>query len=386
MQVKKSAFQISSLDGMRAVAVAIVFVHHAGINRFPGGFGVTIFFFLSGFLITTLLRMEFDRSGTISLRDFYLRRVLRIFPPFYLVWALVTGLTLVGALRDVHLTPSALLAQVLYVSNYFDTTGAHWWADRAPGTWVFWSLAVEEHFYLVFPLLYLLLRRHVSSRYRQAAIVLGLCAFVLAWRFVLVFALGMGGRVYVATDTRIDSLLFGCALAIAANPVLDPLPFAAQTWRLGWLPVSLAALLASLSIHAVWFQETLSYTIQGVFLAPVFVAAIQGSDRFVFRALNWSWVQFVGVLSYSIYLVHNTVVIGLSQWLAVPALVKGALAALLSIVIAAAIHELVEKPCTRLRRRLSHVDGNRAWHQGAGRLRGRRLATNRPEAAAGASE
>src|SRR5437016_5429614 len=79
-------FYIPSLDGIRAVAFLFVFVAHAGLgNVVPGGFGVTIFFFLSGYLITTLMRREAERSGTVSLRIFYARRFLRIFPPFYLV-------------------------------------------------------------------------------------------------------------------------------------------------------------------------------------------------------------------------------------------------------------------------------------------------------------
>src|ERR1041385_111615 len=79
---KASFFHIPSLDGVRAVSFLIVFLAHAGLEKWvPGYFGLTVFFFLSGYLITTLLRMEYDKSGTISLRDFYFRRVLRIFPP-----------------------------------------------------------------------------------------------------------------------------------------------------------------------------------------------------------------------------------------------------------------------------------------------------------------
>src|SRR6476620_11582619 len=82
---RPEGFYIPSLDGLRAVAVLIVFIAHAGLNLpVPGNFGVTIFFFLSGYLITTLARLEHDRTGAISLRGFYLRSILRIFPPYYL--------------------------------------------------------------------------------------------------------------------------------------------------------------------------------------------------------------------------------------------------------------------------------------------------------------
>lgn len=93
------AFHIPSLDGLRAVAILLVFVAHAGLDHIvPGGFGVTIFFFLSGYLITTLLRREFDRFGSIDLWQFYLRRVLRIWPAFYLVLLCGAALTLLHVL------------------------------------------------------------------------------------------------------------------------------------------------------------------------------------------------------------------------------------------------------------------------------------------------
>src|SRR5664279_4763278 len=79
----RAAFHIPSLDGLRAVAFLMVFFGHVGAPGVPGGFGVTVFFFLSGYLITTLLRIERERTGRVSLRLFYLRRALRILPPFY---------------------------------------------------------------------------------------------------------------------------------------------------------------------------------------------------------------------------------------------------------------------------------------------------------------
>src|SRR5207244_9669139 len=96
---KEGAFHIPSLDGIRAISFFTVFLAHAGLAGIvPGYFGLSIFFFLSGFLITTLLRMEYDQTGKVSLKQFYLRRVLRIFPPFYLVLLVATVLSGVGFL------------------------------------------------------------------------------------------------------------------------------------------------------------------------------------------------------------------------------------------------------------------------------------------------
>src|SRR3954470_20191799 len=109
---------LPSLDGIRAVSFALVFAAHAGLDRvIPGGFGVTVFFFLSGFLITTLMRREFDKRGTVSLRNFYVRRALRILPPFYTVLLLASALTLAGVLPG-KLEASAVLAQALHYANY----------------------------------------------------------------------------------------------------------------------------------------------------------------------------------------------------------------------------------------------------------------------------
>ena len=104
---KGGGFHIPSLDGLRAVSFSIVFFAHAGLEKWvPGGFGVTVFVFLSGYLITTLMRMEFEKTGTVSLRKFYLRRVLRILPPFYVVLLLATALTALGVLQgDILLKP-----------------------------------------------------------------------------------------------------------------------------------------------------------------------------------------------------------------------------------------------------------------------------------------
>src|SRR5687767_2974535 len=112
---------IPSLDGLRALSFLIVFWAHAGLPfvlKIPGGFGVTVFFFLSGFLITTLIRIESQSTGTVSIRNFYLRRALRILPPFYIVLALSVLLTQAGVLEGA-LDGKALFAQAAHFANYW---------------------------------------------------------------------------------------------------------------------------------------------------------------------------------------------------------------------------------------------------------------------------
>jgi peptidoglycan/LPS O-acetylase OafA/YrhL len=352
----KAEFEIPSLDGMRAVAFLIVFIAHAGLGEwFPGGFGVTVFFFLSGYLITTLLRMELAQQGSVSLRAFYLRRVLRILPPFYTVLTFAVLLALAGALPG-SLRLRAVLAQYLHFANYWIIARGP--EGQAAGTGVYWSLAVEEHFYLLFPLIFVLSQRWFPGRRRsQALLFYALCGVALLWRLALVFDLGASvDRTYMASDTRMDSILVGCALAVGANPVLDRPALSDKTWRYWLLPLGIASLLLSFVIRAPWFRESLRYTIQGLALTPIFVVAIRSPAFGPFKALNWKWVKYIGLLSYSLYLVHHVVLFGLeSKWPTLHPVARGGLALLIAIAIAEVIRRSIERPCARLRKRLARA-------------------------------
>src|SRR3954454_19397027 len=147
---------IQSLDGIRAVSVLIVVLGHSGLQALiPGGFGVTIFFFLSGFLISTLMLAEHEGTGTLDVPSFYARRVFRLMPPLLLSLAIAYGLTSAGLLEG-GMTGKGLAAQVLYFANYYGLFFDP--GSTVPdGTGILWSLAVEEHFYIVYPLLMTLL-------------------------------------------------------------------------------------------------------------------------------------------------------------------------------------------------------------------------------------
>ena len=362
----KPSPHIPTLDGIRAVSFGIVFLSHvlalAGYEKFiPGYFGLATFFFLSGYLITTLLRTEYDRTEKIAFRDFYLRRVLRIFPPFYLILGLDCVLTLTHTLGNT-LWPQAVLAQACQLTNYWIVVHSHasdagWWYGLAPGSWIFWSLAVEEHFYLLFPLLYLAMRRRDLSAKQQMQVLLGLCAAVLVWRCVLVFGFhATKERTYVASDTRVDSILFGCLLAVYGNPFLDMPTCSAERIKNFWVPIAAVALVASFGLGRVWhdFDQTLRYTVQGAALIPIFIAAVRYPWWGIFRWLNVPWVRFVGLLSYSLYLLHTTVLYAIQYWTNWRAPVIGVVGLAVSLILAALIYHFVEKPCARLRKRLSH--------------------------------
>lgn len=346
-------FYIPSLDGLRTVAILLVFLSHVGLGHIvPGGFGVTIFFFLSGYLITTLLRREYMRNRRIDLKHFYMRRALRIWPAFYAV-LLIGGLLTILQFLPGRLQLAPTLAQLLHFTNYYSIF--HGPQGTTVGTGVFWSLAVEEHFYLLFPALYaLLLHRGLSAR-QQAWTLLAICVVVLAWRWVLVTQLHSSiDRTYYASDTRLDSLLFGCILAIYRNPVIDGTPTNERLLKYALVPIALVAIVLTFLYRSDVFRETFRYTVQGIALFPVFVAAITYPNWLIFRVLNLSWVRFMGTLSFSFYLVHVTVIDAVAHYAdAAPKWVQGVVALALSIALAYVLYRLVEQPLANARRKLA---------------------------------
>ena len=350
-QAKKSPFHIPSLDGIRAFAFLLVFMGHAGLSRVvPGGFGVTIFFFLSGYLITTLLRREYDSYENLDFKKFYTRRALRIFPPYYLVLLGALALAVLGfSASRIELGP--VMAQVLYYTNYWILNYGE--QGQAEGTGPYWSLAVEEHFYLIFPLIYLTMRRLKLTGRQQFIVLLGLCGLVLLWRCFLVFSLHTpSSSIYVRTDTRFDSLLYGCALAVYCNPALDEnVKRVSKIWKRVLLPIGFIILTFSFVIRDDGFRDTFRYTLQGIGLYPFFMVAILNPNWLFFRAFNWKWFSFIGVLSYSLYLVHEIVILGVRHQLPMyNPLFQGVISFFITLGCSYIIYQTVEKPCARLRK------------------------------------
>src|SRR5438093_1124683 len=151
------ATHLPALDGLRAVAVFTVIVYHFGINAVPGDLGVSAFFVLSGFLITWLLLREHAANGTVSLRRFYTRRVLRIFPAYYAFLAVSFA---IDSVRGQPWGSSLGLSSLFYLVNYYNALNGHPVTSIAHA----WSLGIEEQFYLLWPMLLLLLLRGGAAR------------------------------------------------------------------------------------------------------------------------------------------------------------------------------------------------------------------------------
>lgn len=351
---------IPSLDGLRALSVLIVVVAHAGYDSIvPGGLGVTIFFFLSGYLITTLLIQEHERNGGVSILNFYIRRVFRLVPPLLLTMTIAYMLTWAGQLSG-GISIKGFLAQFFYFANYYSIFFDP--GNTIPaGTGILWSLAVEEHFYLFYPAIMALL---LLSRLNPRTIaVLGAlaCLATLMWRYHLVHLPDfVAERTYYASDTRIDSIIYGCILALAFDPMsgrvprsgLDVAPSLSNAdWSL--LTIAILTLLATLLFRAPAFRETARYSLQGLALMPTFYYAIRNASHFPFRILNTSLIAKLGVYSYAIYLSHYVVIHAVAlnaPWLASirPLMVLTALA--ISVAYAAAIDRWIDPYFRDLRR------------------------------------
>jgi len=266
--------KIPELDGLRAIAIlAVLVTHFSHQTVLIGGYlGVDLFFVLSGFLITSLLISE-ERAGGVALGNFYARRALRILPP------MLAAVALALALHAVALP--AALAAIFFAANI---------VDIPMGALVpMWSLSVEEHFYALWPLLFILLGRH-RPRFVAYAILA-----VVALR---VYLLSMKIGIYEQTYARADSLLVGCGAAL----LFATRPPKLATWV---APATLAAVLATF-IFMPWrsfLMMSFGFTILA-FVCAALILGVLTNTTVVNRLLMWKPMQYVGQRSYGLYVYH----------------------------------------------------------------------------------
>jgi peptidoglycan/LPS O-acetylase OafA/YrhL len=349
---------IPSLDGIRAIAVSIVFLAHCGLEDFvPGGLGVTIFFVLSGYLISTLMRMERASTGTIRYRAFYLRRFLRLMPPLFIVVAATALVSSLGVVAG-DFSPGGLLAALFYYGNYYLI--AHDFHGMPAGLGVLWSLAVEEHYYVFYPPLAALLLR--IGRAGLSATVLSLLgAAVLGWRCWLYLHGASENYLTMATDTRLDAILIGCLMALWRNPWLDPVPAPHRLRDFAVVAGCFAVLVVTLLDRSDAFRLTLRYTLQALAIAPLIYLAVARAQQAPFSWLSWRVVTWLGVVSYSIYLCHHVIALAVAQhWPQLGWLGTTLITAALTLAVAEAMRRWVEQPCAALRRRLHRAPPSRS--------------------------
>ncbi len=292
------ARRIPSLDGLRALSISLVIVSHLlGTRGFPFGtralgtvgdfgyLGVKVFFVISGYLITTLLMKEHERTGRISLKGFYVRRVWRIFPAFY---AFVVVMVAAWAIGVVQLNPGDLVAAVTYTMNY------HY--DRSWELGHIWSLSIEEQFYVVWPFVFVLV-----GRARVVASATAMIALALVCRGLVWFLLRSDNLAEEAYPCVMDSIAVGCLMAGLARR-LDASAAYRRFLRSPWfLLVPGAVALGQLQAHPA-FQFTIGTTAANLGLALIVDRAVRCHADPIGRVLNWRPLVWLGTLSYSLYL------------------------------------------------------------------------------------
>lgn len=333
-----SSAHLPALDGLRFIAVFLVIFYHCGFEAVPGGHGVMLFFVLSGFLITWLMLKENEKTGTISLSGFFKRRVLRIFPAFY-AYIAVTLILLWLSKRDIPWMHA--LSSVFYLSNYFSAFNPE--SNNAFSHT--WSLAVEEQFYLFFPLFFLLFCRSLKR------LTTAICAVIVAawiWRAVLVFGFEVsGGYVYTSFETRIDQLLTGCVLAVVLHRKL-----LASIWKIAVLnslmPVltlSVLAVSVFVSYRSLEYKSVIGFAFEPVLMAILIVQMITFSGSGFWKLLEWEPVKYVGTFSYSLYLYQQlTTSIVPNRLAGVPFFIQLPVTIAVTIGVAMASFYLIETP------------------------------------------
>jgi peptidoglycan/LPS O-acetylase OafA/YrhL len=316
--------------------VLIVILYHGGLEWVPGDLGVSGFFVLSGFLITWLLLREEGRTGTVSLKSFYIRRILRIFPAYYAFFAVSIGFDYIRGYRWDH---ALIYSGLFYVLNYYNALNGH------PPTAIAhaWSLAIEEQFYLLWPFLFLTFRRR--KEFLTGAIVM-----VCLWRTYLYGIHGVStAYVYNAFDTRFDNLAIGCLLATLVRGGKVPRAIARPSNFVALLAIGL--LVVSRSFSPQTYHYTLGFTIDALLIAVIVIQAILLHDSICWRWLEYPVTRYIGTISYAMYLYHIWG-IGAAMRLQAKLHVWPLPAAILiTIVLASISYYVVEKPFLALKSR-----------------------------------
>ena len=346
---------ITGLDGIRAIAVIMVLAYHLKLALFKSGFlGVTVFFVLSGYLITGILISEVEEEGTIDLKNFWLRRIRRLVPAvmsmavvIIFVSAVVNRIIFTKGCKD-------FLASVLGFNNWWQIFNKVSYFEAAGVTSPFthcWSLAIETQFYLIYPLIllgiYKLVKSRGEGRAKRGLLFAGVTLLLALISVILMIVLfdpqQDASRVYYGTDTRAFSLLFGALLAILWEYRMVPRRLSASVnMVLG--SVSFAVLLVmTIAINGssnFWYRGG---QFLGTILTVLMVYAVSGRKTWLSRFLSNPVLKWIGDRSYSIYLWHYPIILLISKgikaswWITLIEIV-------LSVVLAELSYRFIETP------------------------------------------
>lgn len=346
---------ITGLDGIRAIAVIMVLAYHLKLALFKSGFlGVTVFFILSGYLITGILISEVEEEGTIDLKNFWLRRIRRLVPAvmsmavvIIFVSAVVNKIIFTKGCKD-------FLASVLGFNNWWQIFNkvSYFEAAGVPSPFTHcWSLAIETQFYLIYPLIllgiYKLVKSRGEGRAKRGLLFAGVTLLLALISVILMIVLfdpqQDASRVYYGTDTRAFSLLFGALLAILWEYQMVPRRLSASVnMVLG--SVSFAVLLVmTIAINGssnFWYRGG---QFVGTILTVLVIYTVSGRKTWLSRFLSNPVLKWIGDRSYSIYLWHYPIILLISKgikaswWITLIEIV-------LSVVLAELSYRFIETP------------------------------------------
>lgn len=349
---------ITGLDGLRALAVVMVLAYHLRLDLFKSGFlGVTIFFVLSGYLITGILLSEAEESGTIDLKNFWNRRIRRLVPA---VMSMAVVIVFVSAIANRVLFTKAckdFLPSIFGFNNWWQIFNkvSYFEAAGAPSPFTHcWTLAIESQFYLIYPLLIIAVFKLAGGRTDDArarakrALILECISLFLAIISVILMAVLYNpaqdaSRIYYGTDTRAFSLLFGALLAIMWHYHLIPKRLSSTVnaiiGSVGLLGLILMATLISAST-GFWYRG-------GQFIATLLTAlviyAVSGKKSPLSRFLSNPVLKWIGDRSYSIYLWHYPIILLISKGIKSSFLIT-LIEIILSVSLAELSYRFIETP------------------------------------------
>jgi len=361
------------LDGLRAIAVTAVFLYHARIDWLPGGFlGVDLFFVLSGYLITSLLLVEWEARNRIDLRRFWLRRARRLLPALVVVVLASLALAAIFARQDLAHTRGDAVSSLLYFTNWHEIIANHSYFNLMGNPSLLqhtWSLAIEEQFYIVWPLLLVPCLVLVGRRRLPMLVIAGIAASA-ALMWILYNPSGDPSRVYYGTDTRAFLLLMGILLALVW-PWIQRLRQALPLLELLGVAALVGAVLLFRQMQQ--FNPTLyrGGDLAAAFCFVVLVAAVAHPRTGIGEALGVAPLRWVGERSYGIYLWHWPIIVLVAGVNTRPS--PGVVVAEAALVLTAAMlsYKFVEQPIRTgsLQRRLArHPRRYRLEVVGAGAL------------------
>jgi peptidoglycan/LPS O-acetylase OafA/YrhL len=308
---------VPGLDGLRAISVTAVLLYHADVTWMPGGFlGVDVFFAISGYLITSLLLAEFRNRGNVNIGQFYLRRARRLLPALFLVLACVSLFAVIFLPDEVEALRGDVMAALGYVTNWWQIAQHQSYIaaqGRPPLLRHLWSLAIEEQFYLIWPLLLAGMLRIWKGR--RTPMLLGTLGIALV-SFVVMLVLAVPhdyriadpSRVYYGSDARIYTLLLGAALAMVWSPwKLSPRIPREGRAVLDAIGAIALALLVLTFVNAHYQSNFLfrgGFLVVALLSVTVIAVAVHPASRIGTVLLAQQPLRWIGERSYGIYLWH----------------------------------------------------------------------------------